>query len=209
MNAFECNHLATADPTGTVYSSDLFRFDDSPLDRFDQAVDAILGENVFDLDDSDPLDELLLSEAPLFGLSFIEELVRPLHHLKPPQPVSLETVSFDILAEQQVQNQRKKKSPKQKGAQALKKPKRSLSAYNFFFQDERKLLLQNLPGPEQSKKPRRSHGKIGFAEMARTIAAKWKSVTPELKMEHEFLAAHDLERYESEMKVWKMAQATN
>ena len=108
-----------------------------------------------------------------------------------------------------------KKSKKQKSSKkkevktdddvenSMKKPKRSLSAYNIFFQNERKRLLSSLPVRQDSNKPKKSHGKIGFADMARTIAAKWKTLNENDKLEYEILAAQDTQRYEREMAVWK------
>jgi len=81
-------------------------------------------------------------------------------------------------------------------------PKRALSAYNLFFHFERDRILRNcsdLPvtaeevaavavrhharfltkkGPRPHRK---SHGKIGFAELARTISARWKGLDPKTK----------------------------
>ncbi|KAL7576211.1 hypothetical protein ACA910_013694 [Epithemia clementina (nom. ined.)] len=54
------------------------------------------------------------------------------------------------------------------------KPKRPLSAYNFFFQSERQTLLRTLPIRPEGK-PRHSHGKCGFANMAKIIAKKWNN----------------------------------
>jgi HMG (high mobility group) box len=53
-------------------------------------------------------------------------------------------------------------------------------------------------------KPRRSHGKIGFADMARAIAFKWKQITPHDKAVFQRLAAADKKRYTEEMKEWKL-----
>eukprot|EP00522_Entomoneis_paludosa_P006198 CAMPEP_0172446344 /NCGR_PEP_ID=MMETSP1065-20121228/5958_1 /TAXON_ID=265537 /ORGANISM="Amphiprora paludosa, Strain CCMP125" /LENGTH=279 /DNA_ID=CAMNT_0013197435 /DNA_START=112 /DNA_END=951 /DNA_ORIENTATION=+ len=94
----------------------------------------------------------------------------------------------------------------QQQQQVSEKPKRSLSAYNLFFQAERKKLLQSLPDrPSQGKgrKPRNSHGKLGFAEMARLVSAKWKKITPEEKAPFDELAKRDTLRYKREMQEWK------
>ena len=62
----------------------------------------------------------------------------------------------------------------------VSKPKRPLCGYNFFFQQERQILLANRPVRPEGV-PRNGHGKMGFAEMARTIAAKWKQLDREQK----------------------------
>ena len=89
----------------------------------------------------------------------------------------------------------------------MEKPKRSLTAYNLFFKDERERLLRILPAPDNKKKrSRRAHGKIGFAEMARTVAANWKTITLERKMEYEYQSELDKERFEREYAIWKKLQ---
>lgn len=85
------------------------------------------------------------------------------------------------------------------------KPTKNLSAYNFYFKDQRRKMLEKLPIRPEGK-PRRSHGKIGFSEMAKTIAAGWKSIDPESRSYYEYLAKQDKERYVREMEEWKGQQ---
>ncbi|KAL7580546.1 hypothetical protein ACA910_003673 [Epithemia clementina (nom. ined.)] len=42
--------------------------------------------------------------------------------------------------------------------------------------------------------------------MARTVAAHWKQISPELKMEYESRSELDKERFEAEYAEWKKAQ---
>lgn len=86
-----------------------------------------------------------------------------------------------------------------------KKPKRLLTAYNFFFQAERGRLLDSLPSKNESKS-RRSHGKIGFADLARTISKRWKSLDKDGRGVYDELADQDKIRYEREMKAWNVFQ---
>jgi hypothetical protein len=86
-----------------------------------------------------------------------------------------------------------------------RKPKRPLSSYNLFFQNERKEILKATP-ERDGVKPRRSHGKIGFADLARNIAANWKSIDPDSRARFDKLAAKDKERYKTEMDEWKKQQ---
>ncbi|KAL7561663.1 hypothetical protein ACA910_018553 [Epithemia clementina (nom. ined.)] len=83
------------------------------------------------------------------------------------------------------------------------KPKRPLSTYNFFFQDERKKLLLTLP-IRQEGKPRFSHGKCGFASMAKIIAKKWnkKEVDPQDLIRFQRLAKEEKIRYRREMEAY-------
>lgn len=86
------------------------------------------------------------------------------------------------------------------------KPKRPLSAYNWFFASERKKILEDAPIRKEGK-PRRSHGKIGFADLARSIAAKWKGLTKEERAVYDEKAAVDKDRYVREMEEWKKIQS--
>ena len=54
-------------------------------------------------------------------------------------------------------------APSAKELESKPRPTRPLSAYNLFFQAERKNMLDVLPVRAKGK-PRHSHGKIGFAE---------------------------------------------
>lgn len=85
------------------------------------------------------------------------------------------------------------------------KPKRPLSAYNFFFQAQRQSLLEEMPTRPEGK-PRRSHGKIGFAAMARIIAGRWKAIGDEARNYYETLATQDKARYVQQMEQWKARQ---
>jgi hypothetical protein len=85
--------------------------------------------------------------------------------------------------------------------------RRPLSAYNLFFQDERVKLLESLPQPEPSSKSgKKSHGKIGFAGLARTIANKWKVANASTKAYYEQLAAKEKRQYALDMIKWAQQQ---
>jgi len=105
----------------------------------------------------------------------------------------------------------KKRRARKKWKKPKDKPNRPLSAYNLFFQAERASMLgeeAKLHEPEKGKKRvhRKTHGKIGFAEMARSIGQKWKEL-PEDKMKP-FLeeASKEKKRYAVELQAWKEEQ---
>lgn len=97
------------------------------------------------------------------------------------------------------------------------KPKRPLSAYNLFFQEERNSILAALPNDnepiddgmteeERRRKHRKTHGKIGFADLARSIASKWKGCEENERATFEARAAKEKQRYKLELEAWKKAQ---
>eukprot|EP00549_Striatella_unipunctata_P005425 CAMPEP_0118701538 /NCGR_PEP_ID=MMETSP0800-20121206/17313_1 /TAXON_ID=210618 ORGANISM="Striatella unipunctata, Strain CCMP2910" /NCGR_SAMPLE_ID=MMETSP0800 /ASSEMBLY_ACC=CAM_ASM_000638 /LENGTH=270 /DNA_ID=CAMNT_0006602483 /DNA_START=54 /DNA_END=866 /DNA_ORIENTATION=+ len=89
------------------------------------------------------------------------------------------------------------------------KPKRPLSAYNLFFQEQRERILSNEgqePIPSKDCQARRnhkkSHGKIGFAALARTVASKWKILEAPDRVKYEQQASVEKNRYKMELEKW-------
>ena len=89
----------------------------------------------------------------------------------------------------------------------LEKPKRPLSAYNFFFHAERIKLLDELPPPPPGMKPKKSHGKLNFDNMAKIIGFRWRNIDALTKTHFDRLALDDKVRYERAMKVYREARA--
>ena len=84
----------------------------------------------------------------------------------------------------------------------LEKPSRPLNSYNLFFADERKRILDSLPDKQSSPKPKTSHGKIGFTDLARMVSKRWKKIDQHQKAHYEALAQKEKERYYQEMNEW-------
>jgi len=103
--------------------------------------------------------------------------------------------------------------PKKEKRTPWKKPKsmprRPLSAYNLFFQTQRKEMIAGLPKPvkktSSKRRSRKVHG-VGFADMARTIAKRWKGLEKTEKEPFEKQAKIEKDRYLAEMAVWRKAE---
>lgn len=109
-----------------------------------------------------------------------------------------------VVDEKKTRRKKKWKKPKDK-------PNRPLSAYNLFFAEMRaKMLGDDAPTPEQEALKKRvhckTHGKIGFAVMARTIGAHWKALAADKKKVFEDRASKEKLRYQIELASWKEAQ---
>ena len=82
------------------------------------------------------------------------------------------------------------------------KPKRPLSAYNLFFKDERQKLLATRPVRPEGV-PRRGHGKMGFAEMARAIGSKWKGLDAAMRHDYDIMAQREKAMYKRKLTEWR------
>mmetsp|Transcript_9139 Transcript_9139/g.21721 ORF Transcript_9139/g.21721 Transcript_9139/m.21721 type:complete len:685 (+) Transcript_9139:193-2247(+) len=103
------------------------------------------------------------------------------------------------------------------------KPMRPLSAYNMFFQNQRERIVagkEGDPTPEEiessvlkmlqskTRGPKRrqdriTHNQISFGDLARKIAANWKTINPKCKAIYDHYAAKEKVRYKKEVVLWK------
>jgi hypothetical protein len=100
------------------------------------------------------------------------------------------------------------------------KPKRPLSAYNFFYKIERATLLGldinevveeeksgiNTPRRKKARKHRKTPGMIGFKELAKKVSSKWREMNEEEREQYQQMFEEDRERYQREMMDWTMCK---
>jgi hypothetical protein len=115
---------------------------------------------------------------------------------------------------------------RQRGGKEEAQPKRPNSAFNIFFQVERQRLISkdNVDGPytrsevysinldkaarlEKSKRPhRKTHGRITFVDLAKTIAQKWKDLDSSDKRLFEERANDEKRKYAIELEDYLLRQ---
>eukprot|EP00522_Entomoneis_paludosa_P010688 CAMPEP_0172453294 /NCGR_PEP_ID=MMETSP1065-20121228/10685_1 /TAXON_ID=265537 /ORGANISM="Amphiprora paludosa, Strain CCMP125" /LENGTH=545 /DNA_ID=CAMNT_0013205473 /DNA_START=84 /DNA_END=1721 /DNA_ORIENTATION=+ len=108
---------------------------------------------------------------------------------------------------------KKRKPPEKPWKKPSDMPKRPLSAYNLFFKDERERIrsargMQSSPtnapgGASQSTNVTPKGGGLGFAKLAKTIAARWKDLDAVTKGPYEKQAAVDKARYDKAVAIWR------
>lgn len=82
------------------------------------------------------------------------------------------------------------KGKKRKRTKDPDAPKRSLSAFFWFCNDERPKVKETMPDS-------------GVGEIAKELGRRWNEVTDDTKSKYEALAAKDKARYEKDMKAYK------
>lgn len=109
-----------------------------------------------------------------------------------------------------------KKKPKDK-------PKRPLSAYNYFFKEERGKILRVVQAEDPAKvenepdsedylsdeligRLRKEGGKVSFEEMGKLIGQRWKNIDPDRLSGYSEKASIDTERYKKEMEAYNIRQ---
>lgn len=73
-------------------------------------------------------------------------------------------------------------------------PKRALSSYMFFANENRDIVRSENPD-------------VTFGQIGRLLGERWKALTPEDKQPYEAKAAADKKRYESEKELYAATRA--
>ena len=81
------------------------------------------------------------------------------------------------------------------------KPRRPLTSYNIFFQEERYRMLREIDQDPDAHRPE-------FKDLARSIAKRWKAVTPGEKAYYDQLALVEKQKYVAKLIEWHDSQQT-
>ena len=128
--------------------------------------------------------------------------------------------SRDTQTESQAKTKRsKKKNTKSSGKKSSHEagPLRALSAYNFFFRDERDRILNNKEHDFSSEKEDlllqghwnrdrsekrihcKTHGKLSFTALSKEVSRRWKALPSPQRDFYRRVAQRDWKRYETEL----------
>ena len=106
-------------------------------------------------------------------------------------------------------------------------PLRALSAYNFFFRDERERILSGVEAEwtetkkqklleehwfqdrHKKRRHRKTHGKIDFTSLSKLISSRWKELAESRKDFYRQVAARDFSRFKQESKSQQQQASTN
>lgn len=100
-------------------------------------------------------------------------------------------------------------------------PVRALSAYNWFFRDERDRILNGgdcewtrdkqtrllashwQQDRSKKRRHRKTHGKINFTTLSKLVSQRWKDLNDSQKQFYRQVATEDFQRYQREMDEYK------
>jgi hypothetical protein len=137
---------------------------------------------------------------------------------------AIDSAPVEVIAATSEKTTKKGKVKGKPRKKANGRPKRPLSGYNLFFKMERERIINDRQDKKVTwediagfqferghvhtrRRHRKSHGKIGFRELARTIAEKWKNLNPECKVLFETRASLEKHRYLAAREDWKRGQS--
>ncbi|KAK3299126.1 high mobility group box domain-containing protein [Chaetomium fimeti] len=83
---------------------------------------------------------------------------------------------------------------KQRGKKDPNAPKRGLSAYMFFANEQRDNVREENPG-------------VSFGQVGKILGERWKALSDKQRAPYEAKAAADKKRYEDEKQAYQQAQA--
>ena len=111
---------------------------------------------------------------------------------------------------------KKHKAANKKNGNNDGRPHRPLTSYNIFFKMERKRIMQEQASlefhsstPNNKRNPKRNgkHANVGFANLARMVSTRWRSIDANTKQFLEEQARMSKEQYKMEMEEWTLKKS--
>ena len=99
------------------------------------------------------------------------------------------------------------KKPKPAKRKAKDKPSRPLSAYNFFFREERARIMAETSATACAVQEQKSDPVGLFVAVGKEVAARWKLIPKEEKDRYMRMADGDMERYQQAMSQYRLREA--
>jgi hypothetical protein len=128
-----------------------------------------------------------------------------------PKPCSVETAKASANKAAKKRKRKREKKPYRRNKKPLDMPKRPLSAYNFFFREQREVILDERDREEEAAEASginasSATGRSLFESMGKDIASRWKTLSEQGHEKYTKLAEEDTDRYKTEMADYSNTQ---
>jgi hypothetical protein len=130
-----------------------------------------------------------------------------------PKPLSVETAKASANKAAKKRKRKREKKPYRRNKKPLDMPIRPLTAYNFFFREQREFILDERDREEEAAEASgidinasSATGKSLFESMGKDIASRWKALSEQGHEKYTKLAEEDIERYKTEMADYSNSQ---
>jgi hypothetical protein len=153
----------------------------------------------------------IVAPGPEAMIASLPEAMIAQETLLKPKPCSVETAKASANKAAKKRKRKREKKPYRRNKKPLDMPKRPLSAYNFFFREQREVILDERDREEEAAEASginasSATGRSLFESMGKDIASRWKTLSEQGHEKYTKLAEEDTERYKTEMADYSNTQ---